>query len=76
MQPMVDDSGEDDETFFRRRPDANVRVRLPIAGEFPPGAIDPGRVAFVHVQVERDPATGEPGTRARAIFYTNDEGRA
>jgi hypothetical protein len=71
---MVDDRGEDDETFFRRRPNLNARIRLPFKNEFPPGLIDAGRIAFVHVFTIRDPVTNEPTTRARGIFYSDDDG--
>ena len=69
-----DDRGETDLEFFTARPDLNVRVRLPRDDDgFPPGVLDPDLVAFVHVQIERDPVTNEPGTRARAIFYADSE---
>jgi hypothetical protein len=75
---MADDRGEDDLTFFRRRPNVNTRTRLPFAGEFPPGVLEPGRGAFVHVATLRDPLTNEPTTRGRGIFYadSSDGGRA
>ena len=72
---MVDNASEDDETFFRRRPNVNARTRLPFENEFPPGVLEPGRGAFVHVLlVTRDPKTNAPATRARAIFYTDIAG--
>jgi hypothetical protein len=72
--PMVDDTtGEDDEAFFRRRPRVNTRTRLPFDGEFPPGVLEPGRGAFVHVVIVRD-QNGNPGTRGRAILYSDIKG--
>jgi hypothetical protein len=68
-----DDRGESDYAFFSRRPGINSRIRLPFAGEFPPCVLEPGRAAFVYVTIERDRA-GNPGTRARAIFYSDIEG--
>jgi hypothetical protein len=75
-QAAPDDHGEDDLTFFSRRPNVNTRTRLPIAGEFPPGVIDARRVAFVHVVTLRDPLTNQPTTRGRGVFYadSSDEG--
>ena len=70
--PMPDDAGEDDLAFFSRRPNVNSRIRLPIDGEFPPELLRPG--AFVHVLLIRDPLTGEPRTRGRALFYSDLEG--
>ncbi|WP_426442051.1 hypothetical protein [Bradyrhizobium genosp. P] len=70
-----DDRGEDDLEYFRRRPHLNRRIRFAIEGEFPPGAIESGRDAIVHVALARDPKTNEPGIRARAIVYS-DGGRA
>lgn len=67
--PMVDN--EDDLAFFSRRPSVNERVRLPFADEFPPELLRPG--AFVHVLLIRK-SDGSPGTRARAIFYSDIEG--
>jgi len=72
---MVDDRGESDLEYFTARPSVDARVRLPIDGEFPPGVLEPGRVAFVHVFLaSRDPVTNAPGTRARAIFYSDIDG--
>jgi hypothetical protein len=72
-QAPPDNRGEDDATFFSRRPSVNSRVRLPFKGEFPDDLLKPG--AFVHVLlVTRDPLTNEPRTRARAIFYSDIEG--
>jgi hypothetical protein len=76
-EPQAPDiSGEDDLTFFSRRPRVNTRTRLPFANEFPPGVIDAGRIAFVHVVTLRDPLTNEPTTRGRGVFYadSSDEG--
>jgi hypothetical protein len=79
-QPQApDNAGESDLDYFLKRPNVNTRTRLPFPNEFPPGVIDAGRVAFVHVfLVSRDPKTNAPGTRARGIFYSddNDGGRA
>jgi hypothetical protein len=77
LQAPPDDTGESDLAFFTKRPGVNTRTRLPFAGEFPPGVLEPGRGAFVHVFLaSRDPKTNAPGTRARAIFYADDGGRA
>jgi hypothetical protein len=77
-QAPPDNAGESDFDFFAARPNVNTRTRLPFPGEFPAGVIDAGRVAFVHVFLaSRDPVTNAPGTRARGIFYAdNDGGRA
>jgi hypothetical protein len=71
MQPiphMVDDCGEDDLTFFRRRPGVNCRKRLAFANEPPPGLLerDECDVAFISVRLERD-AAGKPAKILRAI---------
>jgi hypothetical protein len=76
MQPapldMVDNVGESDETFFRRRPEARHRFRLPLADEFSAAILSEartqarGREVLVLVVVERDRA-GRPSTRARGL---------
>jgi hypothetical protein len=71
-----DDRGEDDLTFFTRRPNVNTRTRLPFQGEFPAGLIDAERIAFVHVVTLRDPLTNEPTTRGRGVFYADERGTA
>ena len=76
-QAPPDNRGESDFDFFRARPNVNTRTRLPFAGEFPPGMLEPGRSVFVHVFLaSRDPKTNAPGTRARAILYADDGGTA
>lgn len=52
--PLPDDRGEDDWTYFRRRPGAVTRLRLPFEDEYPACVLLPGRPAFVRIQVERD----------------------
>jgi hypothetical protein len=82
LRPAPDDRGESDFDYFASRPHVDARVRLPFENEFPPGVLEPGRGepgrgVFVHVfLVSRDPVTNAPGTRARAIVYTDDGGRA
>jgi hypothetical protein len=71
-EPQADDAGESDLEFFTARPNVDARVRLPFPNEFPDELLTPG--AFVHVLLIRDPSTGEPRTRARAIFYSDLEG--
>jgi hypothetical protein len=72
-----DDRGESDLDFFVARPSHNERVRLPFPNEFPPGVLEPGRGAFIHVYLaSRDPVTNAPGIRARAIIYSDEGGRA
>jgi hypothetical protein len=67
-----DNRAESDYDYFAARPNVSARTRLPFDGEFPPGVIDAGRGAFVHVFLaSRDPVTNAPGTRARAIFYAD-----
>jgi hypothetical protein len=66
-------AGQSDYDFFVAHPDVNTRIRLPFENEFPAGVLEPGRTAFVYVTIERDRA-GNPGTRARAIFYSDIEG--
>ena len=73
---MADNTGEDDLTFFSRRPHVSTRTRLPFPNEFPPGVIDAARVAFVHVVTIRDPVTNEPTTRGRGVFYSDGGGTA
>jgi hypothetical protein len=76
-QPQApDDCGEDDLTFFSRRPHVSTRTRLPFPNEFPAGVIDAARIAFVHVVTLRDPVTNEPTTRGRGVFYADERGTA
>jgi hypothetical protein len=72
-----DDRAESDLEYFTARPN-DERLRLPFKDEFPPGVIDAGRIAFVHVVTLRDPVTNEPTTRGRGVFYadSSDRGRA
>jgi hypothetical protein len=76
LQAPPDDRGESDLAFFRRRPHVNSRTRLPFANELPLAVVElaGGREMFVHVVVERDPVTNEPGTRARGIFFSDIAG--
>ena len=58
-QPQAPDiSGENDELFFRRRPNARQRLRLPFPAELPPEVWQPaaaaGLAALVIVQMKRD----------------------
>jgi hypothetical protein len=66
-----DNRGESDLEYFNARPNVDERVRLPFANEFAPELLKPG--AFVHVLLIRN-SDGSPGTRARAIFYSDIEG--
>jgi hypothetical protein len=66
-----DISGEDDETFFRRRPNVDSRKRLAFDNEPPPGVLERDEydsVAFISVRLERD-AAGKPATILRAIVF-------
>ena len=69
---MADDRGEDDETFFRRRPGARHRFRLPLPGEFSAAILSEariqarGREVVVLVVSDRD-ARGIPSARARGL---------
>jgi hypothetical protein len=63
-----DDAGEDDATFFRRRPSLDRRKRLAFEGEPPPGLQEPNNVAFISVRLVRD-AAGQPAKIMRAIVY-------
>jgi hypothetical protein len=72
---MADTAGQSDYDYFVAHPNVSTRTRLPFPDEFPAGVIDAGRIAFVHVFLaSRDPVTNAPGTRARAIFYSDDDG--
>jgi hypothetical protein len=69
-RPAPDDCGEDDRTYFGRRPDANERLRLPFQTEFAPCMLEPGRAAFVRISVvKRDAATGRPTRVARRLMF-------
>lgn len=74
--PHPDDAGEDDASFFRARPQARTRVRVPFPGEFPHRLLkrSRGRQLIVVVTVNRHPVTGEPTRRARAVLFA-DGGR-
>ena len=64
-----DISGEDDLTFFRRRPGISSRKRLAFENEPLPGLLErDDNVAFVSVRVKRD-AAGLPATIFRAAIY-------
>jgi len=70
LQAPPDNRGEDDWTYFRRRPGAAVRTRLPFPNEFPDDFMEyGGGVAFVRITVERDAATGEPTRGARSLMF-------
>ena len=73
-RPAPDDRGEDDWTFFRRRPGINRRVRFSTDGEFGPeiAAQARGRAIIVMVAVGLN-ASGIP-TRARAFTFSEIEG--
>jgi hypothetical protein len=66
IPPMVDNTGEDDRTFFARRPGARQRWRLPFPAELPPevwqAAVDAGLAGFVVV------TRGAPGARSSRKF--------
>lgn len=71
-RPAPDDRGEDDLTYFVRRPSLLQRVRFAFAGEF---AIEP---SFVVIEIQRD-LTGWPrrdGAKRHLIFSGYGEGRA
>jgi hypothetical protein len=67
LRPAPDDRGEDDRTFFSRRPGINDRKRLAFEGE-PPAGVRDDNVAFICVRLERD-AAGLPATIIREIAY-------
>ena len=68
-RPLVDDAGEDDETFFSRRPHARTRLRLAWDFELPDtivqAAIDVGQVGFVVVR------RGPPGAPSRHFVFAH-----
>jgi hypothetical protein len=76
-ESRFDASGEDDFTFFRRRPHERTRIRSPFPGEFPRKILKQhrGRTAVVIVAVDRDPVTGDPRNRARGVLFV-EGGRA
>jgi hypothetical protein len=69
---MVDNTGEDDRSFFTRRPEARHRFRQPFLGEFPDAILSEARTqargceVVVLVVIDRD-ASGRPSTRARGL---------
>jgi hypothetical protein len=67
-----DISGENDELFFRRRPGARSRFRLPIDGELSPeileAAVAAGVAGFVIVDLHRGPP-GAPCLMSRRFFF-------
>ena len=71
--PPPDDCGQSDYDYFAARPDIDSRVRLPFPDEFPPGVLEDSRCAFVRVFIIRN-QDGSPGTRSRAIFYSDIDG--
>jgi hypothetical protein len=65
----LDDRAESDFAYFRARPTARTRNRLPFAGEFSPDVMDQdGLDCFVHAIVERN-AAGQPMRRARWLLF-------
>jgi hypothetical protein len=70
--PMVDNTGEDDRSFFTRRPEARHRFRSPFDGEFSAAILSEariqarGREVLVLVVIDRD-ASGIPSTRGRGL---------
>ena len=70
--PPQDDAGEDDATFFTRRPEVQHRFRLPLPDEFSAAILSEarhqarGREVLVMVVIDRD-ASGRPSTRARGL---------
>jgi hypothetical protein len=78
MQPiprtMVDDTGEDDRSFFTRRPEARHRFRAPFPDEFSAAILSEartqarGREVLVMVVTDRD-ASGRPSIRARGLVF-------
>lgn len=71
---QADTAGEDDFSYFRRRPDVRRRVRFSTDGEFGPEitAQARGRPIIVMVAVGLN-ANGIP-TRARAFAFSDIEG--
>ena len=71
-QPLVDNTGEDDRSFFTARPKARHRFRLPFPDEFSAAILSEariqarGREVLVMVVIDRD-ASGIPSTRARGL---------
>jgi hypothetical protein len=68
IPPLIDDRGEDDRTFFSRRPGISSRKRLAFENEPPPGLQRGDNVAFISVRVKRD-AAGLPATIFRVAIY-------
>jgi hypothetical protein len=65
----ADDRGEDDWMFFRARPDAIIRTRFPLPGEFPDDFLEHGgAVPFVRVCIVRDD-NGLPVWAARNVTF-------
>jgi hypothetical protein len=73
----IDRAGETDIAYFRARPEARTRIRSATPGEFPRKVLKRarGRQVVVMVAIDRDPVTGEPTRRARAIHFA-EGGRA
>jgi len=66
----ADDVGQSDYDYFVAHPGVDSRVRLPFADEVLPELMGQGsRRAFIHVFIIRN-SDGSPGTRARAVFYS------
>ena len=73
---LADDRGEDDWAFFRARPGATIRTRLPFPNEFPADFIAcGGGAAFVRVAVTRDDR-GLPVWASRNVMFCIQGGNA
>jgi hypothetical protein len=66
--PLPDIHGEDDWTYFRVRPGAVTRLRLPFENEYPVCVLLPGRPAVVRVLIERDVVNGQLKRRRSLRF--------
>jgi hypothetical protein len=64
----ADGRGEDDASFFARRPGLTRRLRFAFIGEFPIDMTDDLGVALVSVRMDRN-ALGQRCKRMRAIFF-------
>jgi hypothetical protein len=65
-----DAAGQSDYDYFAAHPNISSRIRLPFADEIAPELFEQSsRRAFIHVFIIRN-SDGSPGTRARAVFYS------
>jgi hypothetical protein len=77
LQAPPDNTGEDDQSFFTRRPEARHRFRLPFPGEFSAAILSEARVqargreVLVMVVIDRD-----TWTRARGLLVCLPGGTA